>query len=92
MKEEYMLLSVALWIVFGAIVGWLASIIVGTNHQQGLVLNVVVGIIGAFVGGFLFRMFGGSGVTGFNFYSAIVALIGAVILLLLVRALYHPAA
>lgn len=87
-----MILSIILWIIFGAIVGWLASVIAGTNQQQGLVANIVVGIIGAFIGGFLFRLFGGAGVTGFNFYSAVVALVGAVILLLLVRALYHPAA
>ena len=74
------------WIVFGAIAGWVASMIMKTDAEQGALMNIVVGIIGAFIGGFLFNMFGGEGVTGFNFYSFLVALVGAVVLLMIVRA------
>jgi uncharacterized membrane protein YeaQ/YmgE (transglycosylase-associated protein family) len=74
-----------LWILLGAIAGWLASLIMKTNRSQGTLMDIVVGIIGAFLGGFLFETFGRSGVTGFNLYSLLVAVIGAVVLLFLVR-------
>ncbi len=74
------------WIVLGGLAGWVASMIAKTNHSMGALANIIVGIIGAGVGGFLFNMFGGSGVTGFNLYSFIVALVGAVILLMIARA------
>ena len=73
------------WIIFGGLAGWIASIIMKTNASMGLLANIVVGIIGAFVGGFVFNLFGGSGVTGFNPYSLLVAVIGAAILLWLMR-------
>jgi uncharacterized membrane protein YeaQ/YmgE (transglycosylase-associated protein family) len=69
------------WIVLGGIAGWIASMIMKTDAQQGLLANIVVGIIGAFVGGFVFSLFGGSGVSGFNVPSLVVAVIGAVITL-----------
>lgn len=72
------------WIILGAIAGWLASLIMRTN--QGILLDIVVGIVGAMIGGFVFRLFGGAGVTGFNPYSLLVALVGAVILLWIVKA------
>jgi uncharacterized membrane protein YeaQ/YmgE (transglycosylase-associated protein family) len=75
-----------LFIILGGIAGWLASIIMHTNARQGVFLNIVVGIVGAFLGGLLFRMFGAAGVTGFNLWSLVVALIGAVVLLAIVRA------
>lgn len=75
------------WIVLGGLAGWVASIIVGTNHQQGMIGNIVAGIVGAFVGGFIFNLFGGSGVTGFNLWSFLVALVGAVVLLFIWKAL-----
>lgn len=74
-----------LWIIFGAIAGWIASIIAGTDAQQGAIGNIVVGIVGAFVGGFLMNSFGQPGVTGFNLYSTFVAVLGAVVLLWLYR-------
>lgn len=74
-------MSFLLWIVFGAVVGWVASMIMKTNDQQGMILNIVLGVVGAFLGGWLFEMFGAQGVTGFNLYSFIVALVGAVILI-----------
>ena len=79
-------MSIILWIVFGAIVGWLASLIMKTNGQQNLLLDIIVGIVGAVLGGWIMSMFGGGGVEGFNVYSFIVALIGAVVLLAIVKA------
>ena len=54
--------------------------------SKGLVTNIVVGIVGAFLGGWLFQQFGSAGVTGFNFYSLLVAVVGAIVLLVIVRA------
>ena len=75
------------WIVLGGLAGWVASMIAGTNGRQGLLGNIVAGIIGAFVGGFVFNLFGGSGVTGFNIWSFIVAVVGAVIVLAIWKAI-----
>lgn len=74
-----------IWILFGGVVGWVASMVMNTDGQQGVMLNVIVGIIGSLLGGWLFSTFGESGVTGLNLYSFIVALIGAVVLLGMVR-------
>jgi uncharacterized membrane protein YeaQ/YmgE (transglycosylase-associated protein family) len=73
-----------LWIIFGAIAGWIASIIMGRNAQMGALANIVVGIVGAIIGGWVMSAFGGQGVSGFNLPSLIVAILGAVILLFLV--------
>jgi uncharacterized membrane protein YeaQ/YmgE (transglycosylase-associated protein family) len=73
------------WIIFGALAGWIASMIAGTNHEQGALANIVVGVLGAFVGGFIMQTLGGEGVTGFNVWSLLVAIGGAVLLLLLWR-------
>ncbi len=77
-------MNILLWIILGAIAGWIASLIVKSN--QGILLDIVVGIVGAFIGGFIFQTFGASGVTGFNIYSILVAIVGAVVLLLIVKA------
>jgi len=75
------------WIVLGGLAGWVASMIVGTNGQQGLLGNIVAGIIGGVLGGFIFNLLGGAGVTGFNLWSFLVALIGAIIVLLIWKAI-----
>lgn len=71
------------WIVLGALAGWLASVITGRNDQMGCLTNIVIGIIGAFIGGFIMTQLGGSDITGFNLYSFLVATGGAVVLLVL---------
>jgi uncharacterized membrane protein YeaQ/YmgE (transglycosylase-associated protein family) len=78
-------MGIVLWIVFGALVGWIASLIMKTDAQQGMLLNIIVGIVGAVLGGWLMGFFGRGGVTGFNLYSFAVALIGAVTLIALIR-------
>jgi uncharacterized membrane protein YeaQ/YmgE (transglycosylase-associated protein family) len=78
-------MGIILWIIFGALVGWIASMIMGTDAEQGAFLNIVVGIVGAVIGGFVMSLLGEGGVSGFNLYSFIVALIGAVILIWIVK-------
>ena len=72
-----------LWIVLGGLAGWVASMLTRNNARMGLIANIIVGIIGGVVGGYLMELFGASGVTGFNIYSFIVAVIGASVLLVL---------
>lgn len=74
-------MNIIIWIIFGALVGWVASKIMNTDAEQGPIANIVVGIIGAFIGGFVMQSLGGNEVTGFNISSLLVALLGAVILL-----------
>ena len=81
-----MILNLLLWLVLGALAGWIASKIMGTSGQQGLLLDIVVGIVGAFLGGILMNVLGFSGTTGFNIYSLLVAIVGAVVLLAIVKA------
>lgn len=79
-------MSIIAWIIFGALAGWIASLIMRTNEEQGAIANIIVGIVGAIIGGFLMQLFGASSVTGFNLYSLLVAVGGAIVLLLLYRA------
>jgi uncharacterized membrane protein YeaQ/YmgE (transglycosylase-associated protein family) len=78
-------MSILAWIVLGLISGFIASKLVN-NSGQGVLMDMVLGIIGAVVGGWLFNEFGHIGVTGFNLYSMVVAVIGAVVVLLVVHA------
>lgn len=72
------------WLVLGLIAGFIASKIV--NRQgSGIILDIVLGIVGAFVGGYIFTLLGGHSATGFNFYSLIVAIVGAIVVLVI----YH---
>jgi uncharacterized membrane protein YeaQ/YmgE (transglycosylase-associated protein family) len=74
-------MSILLWIIFGALAGWIASIIMRTNAEQGALGNILVGIVGAVIGGYVMSIFGQTGVSGFNVYSLLVAILGAVVLL-----------
>jgi uncharacterized membrane protein YeaQ/YmgE (transglycosylase-associated protein family) len=77
-----MLMSFVGWIVLGLIAGFLASMLVN-KRGEGMVLDVVLGIVGALAGGWLFQRFGSAGVTGFNLWSLMVAVVGAVLLLVI---------
>lgn len=79
-----MIWNIVLWIVLGGIAGWIASMIMGRNAQMGAIANILAGIVGAVIGGFLFNLLGASGATGFNLYSLIVATLGAVVLLFVI--------
>lgn len=78
-------MNILLWILFGALVGWIASLIMRTDEEQGAVANIIIGIIGAFIGGAISRTLGGGGVTGFNFGSILMAVIGSVVLIFFIR-------
>jgi len=78
-------MSILIWIIFGAIVGWIASAIMGTS--EGLLMDIIFGIVGAVLGGWLMSFIGKSGVSGFNLYSFLVAIFGAVVLIAIVRAI-----
>jgi uncharacterized membrane protein YeaQ/YmgE (transglycosylase-associated protein family) len=75
------------WIIIGALAGWIASMITGNDKRMGAGMNILVGIIGGFIGGLVMNLIGGEGITGFNIWSLLVATVGAVILLLVVNAL-----
>jgi uncharacterized membrane protein YeaQ/YmgE (transglycosylase-associated protein family) len=75
------------WVVVGGLAGWVASIITKTDASQGLLGNIVAGVIGGVVGGAIVGLFGGAGFTGFNLWSFIVALIGAIVVLFIWKAI-----
>ncbi len=79
-------MSVVGWIFLGLVSGFIASHVVNWRGE-GCILNVVLGIVGALVGGFIFTGIGGHGVTGFNAYSMLVAVVGAIVVLLLFHVL-----
>jgi uncharacterized membrane protein YeaQ/YmgE (transglycosylase-associated protein family) len=80
-------MSILAWLILGLIAGFIASKIVNKSGE-GVILDIVLGIVGAFVGGFLFTQFGGMPVTGLNIYSMVVAVVGAIVVLLI----YHAVA
>ncbi len=81
-------MSFLVYIIFGGLVGWVASMLMGTDGQQGILLNVIVGVVGAVLGSWIFSLLGISGnVSGFNLGSFVVALVGAVVLIAVLKAL-----
>lgn len=80
-------MGILVWIILGAVAGWIASIIMKTDASQSLLGDIMLGVIGAVVGGFIMNVFGQTGVTGFNLYSILVAVVGAVALIYLGRLL-----
>ncbi|CCW16876.1 Transglycosylase associated protein [Sphingobium indicum BiD32] len=77
-------MGIIMWLIVGGIIGWLASMVMRTDAQQGILLNIVVGIVGAFIGGMIFS--GGSiNNAGLSLYSFLVSLVGAIILLAIVN-------
>ncbi len=79
-------MGILTWLLLGALAGWISSLIMGTDAEQGALGNIFVGIIGALIGGFVMGIFNKSGVTGFNVYSVFVAVLGACIALGIYRA------
>lgn len=84
-------MGIILWIIFGALTGWIASMIMKTDAKQGALMNIVIGILGAILGGWLMSFFGNTGVTGFNIPSFLVALLGSIVLLAIFRVLRKTA-
>jgi len=79
-------MSILAWIILGLLAGFIGSKLVN-KRGEGLFLDIVLGIVGAVVGGWLFNKFGAVGVTGVNLYSLLVAVVGAVVVLLVYHAL-----
>jgi uncharacterized membrane protein YeaQ/YmgE (transglycosylase-associated protein family) len=78
-------MGILAWIVVGLIAGLLAKLVIPGDDPGGIIITILIGIAGAFVGGFVFSIFGGSGMTGFNLWSILVATVGAIILLIIYR-------
>jgi uncharacterized membrane protein YeaQ/YmgE (transglycosylase-associated protein family) len=79
-------MSIIAWIILGLIAGFISSKVV--NHSgEGTIIDIVLGVVGAFVGGFLFNMFGAAGVTGLNVWSLVVATLGAITVLVIKHAI-----
>ena len=83
-------MSIFAWIILGLIAGFIGSKIVN-KRGEGLLLDLVLGIVGAIAGGWLFNTFGASGVTGLNLYSLMVAVVGAVVVLVVYHAIRRAA-
>ena len=84
-------MSIVAWLILGLIAGFIASRIVNKSGE-GVVIDIVLGIIGAIVGGFLFSYFGAGGVSGLNLYSLLVAIVGAIVVLLIYHAIVRRTA
>src|SRR5580704_14811556 len=86
-RSEGTAMSIIGWIILGLISGFIASKIVNRTGE-GFFLDIVLGIVGAIVGGFIFTAVGATGVTGFNLYSMFVAVVGAIVVLVLYHAVF----
>ena len=80
-------MSIIAWLILGLIAGFIASKIVN-KQGEGLILDIVLGIVGGIVGGFIFTRLGATGITGFNLWSMLVAIIGAIVVLVLYHAVF----
>ena len=78
-------MSIVVWIIIGGLAGWIGNMIMKT--EGGLLKNIVTGIVGALIGGFVMSFFGASGFTGFNVWSFVVALVGSIILIAIINLL-----
>ncbi len=78
-------MGILAWIVVGLIAGALAKLIMPGDDPGGIIVTILIGIVGAFVGGFVVNLLGGAGVSGFNIWSILVATLGAIILLAIYR-------
>ena len=80
-------MSIIAWIILGLIAGFIASKIVN-KQGEGVILDIVLGVVGAIVGGFIFTWLGAAGVTGLNLWSMLVAIVGAIVILVLYHAVF----
>ena len=83
-------MGILAWIILGLVAGFIGSKLVNKTGE-GLIMDIVLGVVGAVVGGFIFSLFGAGGVTGLNLYSLVVAVIGAVVVLLAYHAIVRRA-
>jgi uncharacterized membrane protein YeaQ/YmgE (transglycosylase-associated protein family) len=81
-------LGIIAWLVLGLLAGFIASKLINKSGE-GLILDIVLGVVGAVVGGWLFTHFGSAGITGFNLWSLLVAVIGAVVVLLIYHMIFR---
>lgn len=79
-------MDIVLWVLLGALAGWIASKVMNTDAQMGAMANIIVGIIGAFIGGFVVRLLTGNNVEGLSIPGLLTAVLGAIILLAIVKA------
>jgi uncharacterized membrane protein YeaQ/YmgE (transglycosylase-associated protein family) len=87
-RQQNAAMSFVAWIVLGLVAGFIGSKLV--NHTgEGLIRDVLLGVVGAIIGGYLFNLFGAPGVTGLNVYSLLVAVIGAVVFLIVYHAIFR---
>lgn len=84
-------MSFIAWIVLGLVAGFIASKIVNKSGE-GMILDIILGVVGAVVGGYLFQTFGMAGVTGLNLYSILVAVVGAIVFLVIYHAIFRRSA
>ncbi len=87
-RQESSAMSFISWIVLGLVAGFIGSKLVNKTGE-GLIRDVLLGVVGAIIGGYLFNLFGASGVTGLNLYSVLVAVVGAVAFLVVYHALFR---
>lgn len=78
-------MDIILWLVLGGLAGWIASMVMGADAHMGIFANIIVGVVGAAIGGFLASMLGIGGVSGFNLVSFLTAVVGAIVLLWLIQ-------
>lgn len=81
-------MSIIAWLILGLVAGFVGSKIVNKSGE-GLLLDIILGIVGAFVGGYVFTLFGAHGVTGLNIYSLLVAVVGAILVLIIYHAVFR---
>jgi uncharacterized membrane protein YeaQ/YmgE (transglycosylase-associated protein family) len=82
-------MSLLSWLVVGLLAGWIGSMVANRGRGEGLIMDILLGVVGAFVGGYLFGLFGHGGVTGINLYSIFVASVGAAVVLFIYHAIFR---
>jgi uncharacterized membrane protein YeaQ/YmgE (transglycosylase-associated protein family) len=81
-------MSLLSWLVVGLVAGWIGSMIVN-RRGEGLIMDILLGVVGAFVGGYLFSLFGHAGVSGINLYSIFVAAVGSMVVLVIYHTIFR---